>query len=432
MITHKTTLMSRRKQTNPKACKREASEDEPDEPCSKKKATEQNNVIAPENFECNNSNETIRTPGSDDLLNDECEDDFDDEDKADEESSIFNNDELLNSELKCGLCQQSFYDSEEWNHHRLYECQFITGELGGYGSPLSDGQTLDDYSNQLDNVSHGNGPTTEYPYSCTFCEKSYTNMALLLKHEQVHADLMPFRCTYCGKGFKHRRSLNRHSKLHTGEKKFKCLFCDSSFARSDHLKAHARTHNNDKPFQCHICSCGYNSQAALKVHLSHSHSKPKFKCLNCCKEFESNNALDEHIYTYHKIQPTDKSKQCPCCPRVCLGEESLRCHISEEHSSILRKSDEQAEENNHNDFSTNSSIDNGKTRQTNDCDVASVFTVCPKVEQHSPVLSSSPPPPSCSTTKSSHFNKLPSTLFNDTHYLSAALYPHRIIYFSFY
>ncbi|CAF1466363.1 unnamed protein product, partial [Didymodactylos carnosus] len=42
------------------------------------------------------------------------------------------------------------------------------------------------------------------------------------------------------------------------------------------------------------------------------------------------------------------------------------------------------------------------------------------VEQHSPVLSSSPPPPSCSTTKSSHFNKLPSTLFNDTHYLSAA------------
>ncbi|CAF1027622.1 unnamed protein product [Didymodactylos carnosus] len=235
----------------------------------------------------------------------------------------------------------------------------------------------------------------------------------------VHADLMPFRCTYCGKGFKHRRSLNRHSKLHTGEKKFKCLFCDSSFARSDHLKAHTRTHNNDKPFQCHICSCGYNSQAALKIHLSHSHSKPKFKCLNCCKEFESNDALDEHIHVYHKIQPTDKSKQCPYCSRVCLGrEESLRYHINEEHGSITRKSNDC----NDNSQITESLTDDRKICQTTDCDSTSLSTICPKTERHSPVLLSSPPPITATyrAAKPSHFNKLPPTLFNDNHYLSAA------------
>ncbi|CAF2182480.1 unnamed protein product [Rotaria magnacalcarata] len=277
--------MSRRKQTNPRAIKRDVSKDEDDNsiPAAKKIATE-----------------SIRSDSIDSIMTTE--------------------DEQKNSSLKCDTCQELFLTSELFNQHRLYQCSFLTEETNSDESRTS---SYDEYANQIDKIPYGTNQNEDYPHQCSYCNKSFANMALLLKHEQVHVELMPFRCTFCGKGFKHRRSLNRHSKLHTGERKFKCTSCESTFARSDHLKAHIRTHNNNN----HNNNHNHNNFASINVDFQIKSS------LNTKVNFEERRLSSDN----KNNKDENKTEHCPYCPRICLGEDSLRYHIQTEHNQTLEK-----------------------------------------------------------------------------------------------
>ncbi|UJR26069.1 hypothetical protein I4U23_007415 [Adineta vaga] len=282
--------MSRRKQTNPRAIKRDASEDNDGD----------NSVSTAKKFAI----ESIRSNSID--------------------SSITTENDQQNTSIKCDNCQEIFLTSEHFNHHRLYQCSFFTEETNSDESRTS---SFDDYVNQNEIIPHGVNQCEEYPHPCAYCHKAFSNMALLLKHEQVHVELMPFRCSFCGKGFKHRRSLNRHSKLHTGERKFKCNLCESTFARSDHLKAHIRTHNNN------------NNNTILTTH---NNSITIDKSINLDFQLKiplntTRSDLDDQMITSHLKTNSDENKteHCPYCPRICLGEDSLRSHIQIEHNQTL-------------------------------------------------------------------------------------------------
>ncbi|XP_023231301.1 zinc finger protein 423-like [Centruroides sculpturatus] len=182
------------------------------------------------------------------------------------------------------------------------------------------------------------GVTENTPYACQFCDKAFPRLSYLKRHEQIHSDQMPFKCDYCQRLFKHKRSRDRHIKLHTGDRKYRCPHCESAFSRSDHLKIHLKTHDNAKPFQCTVCNRGYNTAAALTSHMQ-NHKKESqaghspFRCLQCSASFTSSRDLqrlfkhkrsrDRHI----KLHTGDRKYRCPHCESAFSRSDHLKIHL---------------------------------------------------------------------------------------------------------
>lgn len=90
-------------------------------------------------------------------------------------------------------------------------------------------------------------------FRCSVCEKTYSKMHLLKRHEAVHTGVRPFICNTCGKEFTAKSILREHQSIHTGEKPFTCATCGKSFRTCAHLFAHSRVHSEERPFKCSDC-----------------------------------------------------------------------------------------------------------------------------------------------------------------------------------
>lgn len=108
----------------------------------------------------------------------------------------------------CDVCHQTFFDPRNLRRH-------------------------------MDDV-HGPKERPRFPCTLPGCEKTYLKQRYLSQHVKTEHSENPvkFPCPLCGKEFKLRSNLEGHIFTHTTEKPFNCNTCGRSFAQMGAMKLH--------------------------------------------------------------------------------------------------------------------------------------------------------------------------------------------------
>ena len=106
----------------------------------------------------------------------------------------------------------------------------------------------------------------------------------------------PFSCSKCDKQFTQVGHLQSHERIHTDEKPFGCSKCDKKFTQASHLKTHERVHANEKEEIHHIKCFEETWQNTYKGQNVKSHDEsPKFGDNHTCW------GVRNHSFTVHLL-----------------------------------------------------------------------------------------------------------------------------------
>lgn len=134
------------------------------------------------------------------------------------------------------------------------------------------------------------------PYKCNECDDSFALLGEFRAHiTESHSDTKDLRCTECYKVFPSATELSQHVKL---EHRLECEVCMKTFSRLAYLQAHIEVHNGQSLFNCRYCMAGFDSEYAYKKHVK-SHPKAaktpqSHICSVCDITFESTAQLMAH------------------------------------------------------------------------------------------------------------------------------------------
>ena len=108
---------------------------------------------------------------------------------------------------------------------------------------------------------------TKHTNQCGVCNMNFSTKRILKIHlREQHMGGKPYTCEFCEKTFTEAGSLKKHRIIHTGEKLYKCEICEKTFTQASALKTHRRIHTGEKPYACEICGKSFNLNSNLLRH----------------------------------------------------------------------------------------------------------------------------------------------------------------------
>ncbi|XP_030834180.1 histone-lysine N-methyltransferase PRDM9-like [Strongylocentrotus purpuratus] len=150
-------------------------------------------------------------------------------------------------------------------------------------------------------VEHVKRHVENRPFQCPHCPGAFASESALQNHQGEHTGLKPVKCDVCGKGFRTRHFMTAHKRrMHKVQQmRFTCSFCNKPFSDKGNLIKHERRHKGIRPYVCLVCGQGFTSNYCLTSH-SYTHTKEKhFQCRHCDQKFTLNQHLTNHIYKDH-------------------------------------------------------------------------------------------------------------------------------------
>uniref|UniRef100_A0A182IY36 C2H2-type domain-containing protein n=1 Tax=Anopheles atroparvus TaxID=41427 RepID=A0A182IY36_ANOAO len=165
-------------------------------------------------------------------------------------------------------------------------------------------------------------------FQCVYCERSYTLLSTLRRHQNVHTLEQSFECKHCRKVFNKSSSLIMHEKRnHDVDSPFSCDMCGKRFKETSRLIEHRRTHSGEKPFICEVCGKCFRLCQVLKEHkLSCFGSEANQLCFCglCAQTFENLSVALQHVKSSH--EPDIPDTKCRYCDLIFRDAESLVEH----------------------------------------------------------------------------------------------------------
>ncbi|NXN75131.1 ZNF85 protein, partial [Himantopus himantopus] len=64
----------------------------------------------------------------------------------------------------------------------------------------------------------------------------------------------------------HRSSLITHRRIHTSDMPYKCPDCGKSYRISNNLRRHRKTHTDERPYRCEECGKSFRHKSTLTIH----------------------------------------------------------------------------------------------------------------------------------------------------------------------
>lgn len=130
---------------------------------------------------------------------------------------------------------------------------------------------------------------------CQYCNKAFTSLTNLLRHQEFHCNPQmkrPFHCKHCEKLYMSLGALKMHIRTHTLP--CKCKICGKAFSRPWLLQGHIRTHTGERPYKCTQCQRAFADRSNLRAHMQTHSDVKRYSCTRCSKSFSRMSLLHKH------------------------------------------------------------------------------------------------------------------------------------------
>lgn len=262
----------------------------------------------------------------------ECRDNELDENKNESmyiELPPIKSEQTLDSELKvllkCEICHKKFKKLSNLNQHQekhnskhnLYVCN-ICSKTFNQRNKLVTHLVTHSRNNERDNsVPNISQSDTNVNFTCGVCSSSFKSMHSLSAHMRKHVEKgRVLACNLCEKVFTKVSHLKRHELCHNDNRPFKCTLCPRTFISENYLTEHLNKHNGIKPHVCPLCSKSFSHLSTLTNHIKVHDKEKTYLCPTCGKRFNSSTNLNQHL----KRHIGYKSFVCNLCPKQFISK----------------------------------------------------------------------------------------------------------------